>query len=163
MNWNSFYPLCSSFTVLTEQNLKKNYSHLKQRSQLRSSLPIDPGRPFDLAVFEDILWISDQETQQLWSVHKRTGKKLQLVQGSMVQPASIVVVHPLAKPGTGRKQKLIYTQRHKSTKDNSQYYFKLDRWQFIIGNLLIKVYYLRTYVRASDTRTSNKNIIHHYF
>ncbi|KAG8003818.1 Pro-epidermal growth factor, partial [Nibea albiflora] len=57
------------------------------------------GRPFDLAVFEDRLWISDQEHRQLRSVHKRTGKKLQRIHGDMVQPASIVVVHPLAKPG----------------------------------------------------------------
>ncbi|XP_034739439.1 pro-epidermal growth factor [Etheostoma cragini] len=57
------------------------------------------GRPFDLAVFEDRLWISDQEHQQLRSVHKRTGRKLQIIHGNMVQPASIVVVHPLAKPG----------------------------------------------------------------
>ncbi|KAL6117260.1 egf [Pungitius sinensis] len=57
------------------------------------------GRPFDLAVFEDRLWISDREPNQLRSVHKRTGKKLQRIHGNMVQPASIVVVHPLAKPG----------------------------------------------------------------
>ncbi|XP_070693269.1 pro-epidermal growth factor [Pempheris klunzingeri] len=57
------------------------------------------GRPFDLAVFEDRLWISDREHQQLRSVHKHTGKKLQRIHGNMVQPASIVVVHPLAKPG----------------------------------------------------------------
>ncbi|XP_035525395.1 pro-epidermal growth factor [Morone saxatilis] len=57
------------------------------------------GRPFDLAVFEDRLWISDWEHQQLRSVHKWTGKKLQRIHGHMVQPASIVVVHPLAKPG----------------------------------------------------------------
>lgn len=58
------------------------------------------GRPFGLAVFEDRLWISDQEQQQLRSVHKRTGKTLQLIRGNMVQPASIAVLHPLAKPGT---------------------------------------------------------------
>ncbi|KAM6923420.1 pro-epidermal growth factor [Xenentodon cancila] len=57
------------------------------------------GHPFDLAVFEDSLWISDWDNQQLRSVHKRTGKKLQRIHGNMVQPASIVVVHPLAKPG----------------------------------------------------------------
>ncbi|XP_056898300.1 pro-epidermal growth factor isoform X2 [Takifugu flavidus] len=56
------------------------------------------GRPFDLAVFEDRLWISDQEHQQLRSVHKRTGKNLQNIHG-LLQPASIVVVHPLTRPG----------------------------------------------------------------
>ncbi|XP_059202954.1 pro-epidermal growth factor [Centropristis striata] len=57
------------------------------------------GRPFGIAVFEDTLWISDREHQQLKSAHKRTGRKLQRIHGNMVQPASIVVVHPLAKPG----------------------------------------------------------------
>lgn len=73
-------------------------------SEIISSLPcfsiFNPGRPFGLAVFEDRLWISDQEQQQLRSVHKRTGKTLQLIRSNMVQPASVVVVHPLAKPGT---------------------------------------------------------------
>ncbi|XP_035983444.1 pro-epidermal growth factor isoform X3 [Fundulus heteroclitus] len=58
------------------------------------------GRPFDLAVFEDRLWISEWEHQQIRSVHKRTGRKLQGIHGSLVQPAAVVVVHPLAKPGT---------------------------------------------------------------
>ncbi|XP_067373872.1 pro-epidermal growth factor isoform X2 [Channa argus] len=68
-------------------------------SDRRILLENQVGRPFDLAVFEDRLWISDQENQQLRSVHKRTGKPLQRIQGNMVQPASVVVVHPLAKPG----------------------------------------------------------------
>ncbi|XP_040904286.1 pro-epidermal growth factor [Toxotes jaculatrix] len=68
-------------------------------SDRRILLENQVGRPFDLAVFEDRLWISDREHQQLRSVHKRTGKKLQRIHGNMVQPASIVVVHPLAKPG----------------------------------------------------------------
>uniref|UniRef100_A0A8C5HLS5 Epidermal growth factor n=1 Tax=Gouania willdenowi TaxID=441366 RepID=A0A8C5HLS5_GOUWI len=58
------------------------------------------GRPFDLTVFEDSLWISDWERQQLRSVHKRTGRKLQVIHTAMVQPSSIVMVHPLTKPGT---------------------------------------------------------------
>ncbi|XP_041846789.1 pro-epidermal growth factor [Melanotaenia boesemani] len=68
-------------------------------SDRRILLENQVGRPFDLAVFEDQLWISDWEHQQLRSIHKRTGKKLQRIHGSMVQPASIVVVHPLSKPG----------------------------------------------------------------
>ncbi|KAF7668536.1 hypothetical protein LDENG_00006000 [Lucifuga dentata] len=67
-------------------------------SDRRVLLENQVGRPFDLAVFEDRLWISDWENHQLRSVHKRTGKKLQRIHGNMVQPASIVVVHPLAKP-----------------------------------------------------------------
>ncbi|XP_069557874.1 pro-epidermal growth factor [Brachyistius frenatus] len=68
-------------------------------SDRRVLLENQVGRPFDLAVFEDGLWVSDGERQQLRSVHKRTGKKLQRIHGNMVQPASIAVVHPLAKPG----------------------------------------------------------------
>ncbi|XP_017272981.1 pro-epidermal growth factor [Kryptolebias marmoratus] len=68
-------------------------------SDRRILLENQVGRPFDLAVFEDRLWISDWEHQQLRSVHKRTGMKLQRIHGNMVQPASVVVVHPLSKPG----------------------------------------------------------------
>ncbi|XP_053179658.1 pro-epidermal growth factor [Scomber japonicus] len=68
-------------------------------SDRRALLENQVGRPFDLAVFEDRLWISDREHQQLRSVHKRTGKKLQRIHGNLVHPSSIVVVHPLAKPG----------------------------------------------------------------
>ncbi|XP_038125007.1 pro-epidermal growth factor [Cyprinodon tularosa] len=57
------------------------------------------GRPFDLVVFEDRLWVSEWEHQQIRSIHKRTGKKLQRIHGNFFQPASVVVVHPLAKPG----------------------------------------------------------------
>uniref|UniRef100_A0A674AKN5 Epidermal growth factor n=1 Tax=Salmo trutta TaxID=8032 RepID=A0A674AKN5_SALTR len=57
------------------------------------------GRPFDLVVFEDRLWITDREQQLLLSVDKRTGMNPERLHGNMVQPASIVVVHPLAKPG----------------------------------------------------------------
>lgn len=79
-----------------------NSFHLERLCEIWffSSLLIPPGRPFDLAVFEDRLWISDQEHRQLRSVHKRTGKKLQRIHGNIFQPSAIVVVHPLAKPGT---------------------------------------------------------------
>uniref|UniRef100_A0A8C6KW07 Epidermal growth factor n=1 Tax=Nothobranchius furzeri TaxID=105023 RepID=A0A8C6KW07_NOTFU len=69
-------------------------------SDRRVLLENQVAHPFDLAVFEDRLWISDWEHQQLRSVHKLTGKKLQHIHGNMVQPASIVVVHPLVKPGS---------------------------------------------------------------
>ncbi|TMS17199.1 Pro-epidermal growth factor [Larimichthys crocea] len=75
------------------------------------------GRPFDLAVFEDRLWISDQEHQQLRSVHKWTGKKLQRIHSNMVQPASIVVVHPLAKPESGDSEST--SLRNKTFNDES--------------------------------------------
>uniref|UniRef100_A0A3Q3FLQ0 Epidermal growth factor n=1 Tax=Labrus bergylta TaxID=56723 RepID=A0A3Q3FLQ0_9LABR len=68
-------------------------------SDRRVLLENQVGRPFDLAVFEDKLWISDWEHRQLRSVHKRTGKNLQRIHVNMVQPASVVVVHPLSKPG----------------------------------------------------------------
>ncbi|XP_040031124.2 pro-epidermal growth factor isoform X1 [Gasterosteus aculeatus] len=68
-------------------------------SDRRVLLENQVGRPFDLAVFEDRLWITYQKPKQLRSVHKRTGRKLQRIHGNMVQPASVVVVHPLAKPG----------------------------------------------------------------
>ncbi|XP_067454429.1 pro-epidermal growth factor [Thunnus thynnus] len=68
-------------------------------SDRRALLENQVGRPFDLAVFEDRLWISDREHKQLRSVNKRTGKKLQRIHGNLVHPASVVVVHPLAKPG----------------------------------------------------------------
>ncbi|KAM9740510.1 pro-epidermal growth factor isoform 2-T2 [Menidia menidia] len=68
-------------------------------SDRRILLENQVGRPFDLAVFEDRLWITDWEHQQLRSVHKRTGKRLQWIHGRVVQPGSVVVVHPLAKPG----------------------------------------------------------------
>lgn len=88
----------------TVPNITLNSSY----SGISSSLPclsfFNPGRPFGLAVFEDRLWISDQEQQQLRSVHKRTGKTLQLVRSNMVQPAAVVVVHPLAKPGTQERR-----------------------------------------------------------
>uniref|UniRef100_A0AAY5K2B6 EGF-like domain-containing protein n=1 Tax=Esox lucius TaxID=8010 RepID=A0AAY5K2B6_ESOLU len=57
------------------------------------------GRPFDLVVFEDRLWITDWEGQMLLSIDKRTGLNPERLHGNGVQPASVVVVHPLAKPG----------------------------------------------------------------
>ncbi|XP_062332968.1 pro-epidermal growth factor isoform X1 [Osmerus eperlanus] len=57
------------------------------------------GRPFDLAVFEDRVWVSDRERRSLGSFDKRSGEKLERIHGNVVQPASIVVVHPMARPG----------------------------------------------------------------
>uniref|UniRef100_A0A3Q2YUJ3 Epidermal growth factor n=1 Tax=Hippocampus comes TaxID=109280 RepID=A0A3Q2YUJ3_HIPCM len=68
-------------------------------SKRRILLENQVGRPFDLAVFEDSLWIVDRERRQLMSVYKQTGRELQRLLVDLVQPASVVVVHPLAKPG----------------------------------------------------------------
>lgn len=63
---------------------------------------IGPGRPFDLAVFEDRVWVSDRERRSLGSFDKRSGEKLERIHVNVVQPASIVVVHPMAKSGRKR-------------------------------------------------------------
>ncbi|KAK7922219.1 hypothetical protein WMY93_009121 [Mugilogobius chulae] len=57
------------------------------------------GRAFGVAVWEELLWVSEQEHHQLRSFHKRTGKELQRLHSNMVQPANIMVLHPVAKPG----------------------------------------------------------------
>uniref|UniRef100_A0A8C7ZW23 Uncharacterized protein n=1 Tax=Oryzias sinensis TaxID=183150 RepID=A0A8C7ZW23_9TELE len=58
------------------------------------------GQPFNLAVFEDQLWVSDWERQQIRTVHKRNGKNLRWTHSSFLLPASVTVLHGLTKPGT---------------------------------------------------------------
>ncbi|XP_077465914.1 pro-epidermal growth factor [Stigmatopora argus] len=65
------------------------------------------GRPFDLAVFEDKLWMLDRDQRQLISVHKRTGRELQHLHSNLVLPTAVVMVHPLAKPGLGLYNKTV--------------------------------------------------------
>ncbi|XP_048032997.1 pro-epidermal growth factor [Megalobrama amblycephala] len=57
------------------------------------------GHPFDVAVFENVLWVSDWEDHLLHRLDMRTGRNLEHVHDDTMQPASLAVVHPLAKPG----------------------------------------------------------------
>ncbi|KAI4872410.1 hypothetical protein NFI96_033211 [Prochilodus magdalenae] len=57
------------------------------------------GRPFAVAVFEDTLWVSNWGDNQLYRLDKKPGHNPEPLRVETVQPAGIIIVHPLAKPG----------------------------------------------------------------
>ncbi|KAI2656900.1 Pro-epidermal growth factor [Labeo rohita] len=77
--------------VIESANLDGSDRHMLSENQV--------GRPFDVAVFENVLWVSDWEGHVLYRLDMRTGRNSEHLHDISIQPAALVVVHPLAKPG----------------------------------------------------------------
>uniref|UniRef100_A0A671PV14 Pro-epidermal growth factor-like n=1 Tax=Sinocyclocheilus anshuiensis TaxID=1608454 RepID=A0A671PV14_9TELE len=77
--------------VIESANLDGSDRHMLSENQV--------GRPFDVAVFENVLWVSDWEGHLLYRIDMRTGRNPERLRDISVQPAALVVVHPLVKPG----------------------------------------------------------------
>ncbi|KAA0709466.1 Pro-epidermal growth factor [Triplophysa tibetana] len=76
--------------LIESANLDGSDRHVLSQNQV--------GHPFALAVFEDMLWVSDQEDHLLYRLDMRTGQSAERLQLKSIQPAALAIVHPLTKP-----------------------------------------------------------------
>ncbi|XP_073777403.1 pro-epidermal growth factor isoform X1 [Danio rerio] len=80
-----------STSVIESANLDGSHRRVIIQNQV--------DRPFDIAVFENVLWVSDLENHLIFRLDMRSGQNPERLLVDSIQPAALVVVHPLAKPG----------------------------------------------------------------